>query len=138
MRGIIEAVNPVKRPEKVLQFGEGNFLRSFVDWMIDIVNEKTPFNGNVVIVQPLEQGMGNIINDQRGLYTTALRGVQNGKTLEEFRTIQSVSRCINVYSQFDEYLKCAENPDLRFVFSNTTEAGIAETPQRRWYLSPVS
>jgi tagaturonate reductase len=125
MKEISEAVKPVKRPEKVLQFGEGNFLRSFVEWMIDIINEKTDFNGNVVIVQPLEQGMGDLINAQKGLYTTVLRGVQNGKTVEEFRAINSVSRCINVYSQFDEYLKCAENPDLRFVFSNTTEAGIA-------------
>jgi tagaturonate reductase len=125
MKNITEELKPVPRPEKVLQFGEGNFLRAFVDWQIDIANEKTDFNGNVALVQPLEQGMGDVINAQKGLYTTVLRGVQNGKTVEEFRPVTSVSRCLNPYSQFDEYLRCAENPDLRFVVSNTTEAGIA-------------
>ncbi|MDR2631469.1 MAG: tagaturonate reductase, partial [Spirochaetaceae bacterium] len=131
MKKIIEAMDPVFRPEKVLQFGEGNFLRAFVDWQIDMVNEKTGFNGNVVVVQPLEQGMGNTINAQKGLYTTLLRGVQNGKALEEYRPIKSVSRCLNPYLQFDEYLRCAENPDLRFVISNTTEAGIAYNSEDR-------
>jgi tagaturonate reductase len=119
------------RPEKVLQFGEGNFLRAFVDWQIDIVNEKTDFNGNVVLIQPLEQGMGEVINAQKGLYTTVLRGIREGRTVEEFRLIRSVSRCLNPYSQFDEYLRCAENPDLRFVVSNTTEAGIAYNAEDR-------
>ncbi|GHU87165.1 altronate oxidoreductase [Spirochaetia bacterium] len=125
MKTINEAVKTVKRPERILQYGEGNFLRAFVDWQVDILNEKTGFNGNVVVVQPLERGMADAINNQQGLYTTVLRGVQDGKTVEEFRTVNSISRCLNVYAQFDEYLKCAENPDLRFVFSNTTEAGIA-------------
>ncbi len=119
--------------KKILQFGEGNFLRAFVDWMIDILNEKTDFDGNVVIVQPLERGLSEMINDQKGLYTTVLRGVQGGKTVEEFRTIGSVSRCLNPYKKEDyaEYLKLAESEDLRFIVSNTTEAGIAtakETP----------
>ncbi|MDR2743151.1 MAG: tagaturonate reductase [Treponema sp.] len=125
MKKITEELKPVPRPEKILQFGEGNFLRAFVDWQIDIVNGKTDFNGNVVLVQPLEQGMGDVINAQHGLYTTVLRGVQNGRTVEDFRPVTSVSRCLNPYSQFDEYLRCAENLDLRFVVSNTTEAGIA-------------
>jgi tagaturonate reductase len=96
-----------------------------VDWQIDIANDAADFNGNVALVQPLEQGMGDTINEQRGLYTTVLRGIRDGKTVEEFRPIKSVSRCLNPYSQFDEYLRCAENPGLRFVISNTTEAGIA-------------
>jgi tagaturonate reductase len=131
MKRITEELKPVRRPEKVLQFGEGNFLRAFVDWQIDIVNEKTGFNGNVALVQPLEQGMGDVINAQKGLYTTVLRGVRNGRTAEEFRAVRSVSRCLNPYSRFDEYLRCAENPDLRFVVSNTTEAGIAYNPEDR-------
>ncbi|MDR2069859.1 MAG: tagaturonate reductase [Treponema sp.] len=131
MKKTIEALKSVPRPEKVLQFGEGNFLRAFVDWQIDIANEKTDFNGNVVLIQPLEQGMGDVINAQQGLYTTVLRGVQNGRTVEEFRPIKSISRCLNPYSQFDEYLACAENPDLRFVVSNTTEAGIAYNAEDR-------
>jgi tagaturonate reductase len=131
MKKIIEAMEPVPRPEKVLQFGEGNFLRAFVDWQIDIANSKTGFNGNVVVVQPLERGMGDTINAQKGLYTTVLRGVQNGQTIEELRPIKSISRCLNPYSRFDEYLGCAENPDLRFVISNTTEAGIAYNAEDR-------
>jgi tagaturonate reductase len=125
MKKINEAMRPVPRPEKVLQFGEGNFLRAFADWQIDIVNEKTDFNGNVVLVQPLEQGTGELLNAQEGLYTTILRGIRKGETIEEFRPLRSVSRCLNPYTHFDEYLRCAENPDLRFVISNTTEAGIA-------------
>ena len=131
MKRITEELRPVPRTEKIVQFGEGNFLRAFVDWQIDIVNEKTGFNGNVALIQPLEQGMGDIINAQGGLYTVVLRGVRNGKTLEEFRPVRSVSRCLNPYSRFDEYLGCAENPDLRFVVSNTTEAGIAYNPEDR-------
>jgi tagaturonate reductase len=131
MKKIIDELKPVPRPEKIVQFGEGNFLRAFVDWQIDIVNEKTDFNGNVVVVQPLEQGMGDTINAQRGLYTTVLRGVQNGRAVEEFRPVRSVSRCVNPCSQFDDYLACAENPDLRFVVSNTTEAGIAYSAEDR-------
>ncbi|MDR3276126.1 MAG: tagaturonate reductase [Treponema sp.] len=131
MQTITGAVRPIGRPEKILQFGEGNFLRAFVDWQIDILNEKTDFNGNVVAVQPLERGMAELINAQEGLYTTILRGVQGGETLEELRTIRSLSRCINCYTGFDDYLRCAENPELRFVISNTTEAGIAYDPEDR-------
>jgi len=125
MKAIHETVQAVARPEKILQFGEGNFLRAFVDWMVDITNEKTDFNGNVVMVQPLERGMADMINAQKGLYTTVLRGVQEGKEVAELRPIRSVSRCLNAYAEFDEYMKLAESPDLRFVISNTTEAGIA-------------
>ncbi|MDR0785459.1 MAG: tagaturonate reductase [Treponema sp.] len=124
-REVVQQAKPVKRPERVLQFGEGAFLRAFVDWMVDILNEKTDFNGNVAVVQPLEKGMGDVINAQNGLYTTVLRGVADGEVVEEFRLVTSISRCVNVYAQFDEYIKMAENPDLRFVVSNTTEAGIA-------------
>nr|WP_321262009.1 tagaturonate reductase [uncultured Sphaerochaeta sp.] len=127
MQSITETHKTVARKEKILQFGEGNFLRAFVDWMIDILNEKTDFNGNVVIVQPLERGLSDMINDQKGLYTTILRGVQGGKNVEEFRTINSVSRCLNPYKKddYEAYLKLAESEDLRFIVSNTTEAGIA-------------
>jgi tagaturonate reductase len=122
---INEKIRPVQRPEKILQFGEGGFLRAFVDWMIDILNEKTGFNGNVVIAQPLEHGMGDMLSSQDCLYTTVLRGVRDGRTAEEIRAIRSVSRCVNPYTEYDAYMECAENPDLRFVVSNTTEAGIA-------------
>lgn len=127
MQTINEKQTAIARPERILQYGEGNFLRAFVDWMIDILNEKTDFNGNVVLVQPLERGLGDMINGQNGLYTTVLRGVQNGQTVEEYRAINSVSRCLNPYHEADraEYLKLATSKDLRFIVSNTTEAGIA-------------
>ncbi|NCC64543.1 MAG: tagaturonate reductase, partial [Spirochaetia bacterium] len=127
MQPITSSHQTVSRKERVLQFGEGNFLRAFVDWMIDILNEKTDFNGNVVIVQPLAQGLSDMLNKQNGLYSTILRGVQDGKTVEAYRTITSVSRCLNPYNAEDyaQYMKLAESEDLRFIFSNTTEAGIA-------------
>ena len=125
MKTIQETVVKENRPVKVLQIGEGNFLRAFVDWIIDQLNEKGSFNGDVMMVQPLANGMGEMINSQNGLYTTVLRGVQNGKPVEEFRKITSVKGCINPYSDFESYIKQAENPDLRFIISNTTEAGIA-------------
>jgi len=125
MKNIAEVVKTSDRPVKILQFGEGNFLRAFVDWIVDLLNEKGDFNGNVMMVQPLAQGMGGMINDQKGLYTTCLRGVQNGKPVEEFRQITSVKGCINPYTEYDAFIAQAENPDLRFIISNTTEAGIA-------------
>ena len=125
MKGIVETVKTVDRPIRVLQFGEGNFLRAFVDWIVDNLNEKAGFDGNVMMVQPLANGMGDMINAQKGLYTTCLRGIQNGKPVEEFRQITSVAGCINPYNDYDAFASQAENPDLRFVISNTTEAGIA-------------
>ena len=114
-------------PEKVLQFGEGNFLRAFVDYFIDMMNEKAGFNGKVVVTQPISQGLASMINDQEGLYTLFLRGYENGNSVNKKRIISSISRCLNPYDNYDELLKCAENPELRFIVSNTTEAGIAYT-----------
>lgn len=112
-------------PEKVLQFGEGNFLRAFVDWQIDKMNEEADFNGSVVVVQPLENGLVDMLNEQDCLYTLYLQGLQNGKASKTHKVINSISRAINPYKNYDEYLKVAENEDLRFIVSNTTEAGIA-------------
>lgn len=110
--------------EKVLQFGEGNFLRGFVDWMIDRLNKETDWNGGVAVVQPLPGGMIDKLNEQDGLYTLYLRGLQNGERVEETRIVDCVTRGINPYENFEEYIACAKNPDLRFIVSNTTEAGI--------------
>lgn len=115
-------------PEKVLQFGEGNFLRGFVDWMFNEMNKKGLFNGKVVIVQPIGHGMVDLLNAQDSLYTLLLRGIQNGKVVEDKEIITSVSRGLSPYSQYNEFMKCAENPDLRVIVSNTTEAGIAYNP----------
>ncbi|OOM69750.1 tagaturonate reductase [Clostridium sp. BL-8] len=112
-------------PEKVLQFGEGNFLRAFVDWQIDKMNDEAGFNGSVVVVQPREHGKIHKLIEQDCLYTVYLQGIQNGKALKKHKVINSISRGINPYKDYDEYLKVGENPELKFVVSNTTEAGIA-------------
>ncbi|MCL1987044.1 MAG: tagaturonate reductase [Firmicutes bacterium] len=114
-----------QRKEKILQFGEGNFLRSFVDYFVDILNEKNLFDGNIVVVQPIDKGLTALLNEQNGLYTVLLRGIENDKATVKKRLITSVSRGINPYSEFETYQNLAKNPDLRFVISNTTEAGIA-------------
>ncbi|WP_251551562.1 tagaturonate reductase [Neobacillus muris] len=117
--------NAPKYPEKVLQFGEGNFLRAFVDWQIDVLNKEADFNGSVVVVQPLGQGMVEKLNEQDGLYTLYLQGMKEGKAVREHTTINSISRGLNLFKEYDQYLELAANPELRFIFSNTTEAGIA-------------
>lgn len=117
-----------KYPERIIQFGEGNFLRAFADWIIFNMNQKAGFNSSVVIVQPLEIGMVNMLNEQDGLYHVNLQGLQNGKEVDSIQLIDVVSRGLNPYAQYDEFLKLAEIPEMRFVISNTTEAGIAFDP----------
>ncbi len=113
-----------KYPEKVLQFGEGNFLRAFADYSIDLMNKNGIFGGSVVICQPIENGLCDAINSQDGLYTLILRGKENGEAVQKTGVIESVSRCINPYEDFDELLNIAKSEDLKIIISNTTEAGI--------------
>ena len=115
--------NKTRRPIKAIQFGEGNFLRAFVDLTIDKLNEETSFNGNIVIVKP-RKGSVEKYNTQDCIYTAVIRGLENGKLIEDYRKITSVEKCISPYENYDEYIHLADNPDLRFIFSNTTEAGI--------------
>lgn len=112
-------------PEKVLQFGEGNFLRAFVDWMIDKANRDGIYQGSIVLCQPIAQGLKDMINEQDGIYTLAMRGAKDGKAVENIEVITSVSRCINPYDDYDALLDLARSSDLEVVVSNTTEAGIA-------------
>ncbi len=112
-------------PIKILQFGEGNFLRGFVDWMVDRMNRKNLFQGRVKVIQPIDRGLVDLINDQDGLYTLYLRGLEQGETREEKEVIASLAGGLNPYADFEAFLAEADNPDLRFVVSNTTEAGIA-------------
>lgn len=111
--------------ERVLQFGEGNFLRAFTDWMIDKANRQGVFDGSIVLCQPIAQGMGELINAQEGMYTLIMRGVENGKAVEKIEPNTSVSRCINPYEDYEALLALARSEDLRVVISNTTEAGIS-------------
>ena len=120
----LTTAHPQTHPVKILQFGEGNFLRAFVDWMVDILNERTGFGAAVRIVQPISQGMGEQLNAQEGLYHVVLNGIRQGQAVRQIRLITCVEAVINPFADFQAYLKIGENPDLRFVISNTTEAGI--------------
>lgn len=122
-----------ERPVKVLQFGEGNFLRGFVNWIIDVMNEKTSFDGNVRIIQPLANGLAPMIEKQDGLYHVLLEGIHRGKTFQESRMITSVDGAMNPFEDYDAYLTLADNEHLQFIISNTTEAGIAFDPQDKDY-----
>ena len=117
-------------PEKVMQFGEGNFLRAFVDYWFDVSNEKAGWNGKCVLVQPIAQGLTQLINEQEGLYTLYLRGTENGQKVDRKRVISSVSRCLNPYEAegFASMMELAVSDDLEYVVSNTTEAGIVYDP----------
>ncbi len=110
--------------ERVMQFGEGNFLRGFVDWMFDRLNKENSGDFGVVAVQPLEAGMIDKLNEQDGLYSLYLRGLLNGEKIEETQVIDCITRGINPYISREEFFDCAQNPDLRYIVSNTTEAGI--------------
>ncbi|SET40497.1 tagaturonate reductase [Natronincola peptidivorans] len=111
-------------PEKIVQFGEGNFLRAFADWVIDKMNKEADFNSGVVVVQPLDQGLIDKLNGQDGLYTLYLNGIRDGEVVSDHEVMNCISRGVNTYTNYDDYLAIAENPELRFVISNTTEAGI--------------
>src|SRR5574344_6419 len=115
-------------PERIIQFGEGNFLRCFVDWIIYNMNLKTDFNSSVVVVQPIERGMVEMLNGQDCLYHVNLQGRQNGKPVNQLTRIDVISRALNPYSQNAAFLALADQPEMRFVISNTTEAGIAFDP----------
>ena len=117
-------------PERVLQFGEGNFLRAFVEDFIDQMNEKAGFDAKVVLVQPRggHPESADLYTEQNGLYTLVLRGRENGEAVERTRVISCASRCLDPKRDWDILLDCAKNPDLRFIISNTTAAGIVFAP----------
>lgn len=130
-------------PERILQFGEGNFMRAFVDYFIDMMNEHAGFNSKVVLVQPIATPPGafdlaKVINDQDGLYTLYLRGFENGEEINQKRVISCVSRCLNSYADYEAVMACADNPELRFITCNTTEAGIAYDESCQFTETPPS
>ena len=113
------------RPIKILQFGEGNFLRAFADYLVDVMNEKAVFDGSVAICQPIENGLCDLINSQDGIYTLMLRGRENGEATEKSKIIESVKKCVNPYTDYNSFLEIAHEKELKIIISNTTEAGIA-------------
>ncbi|MGL5286640.1 MAG: tagaturonate reductase, partial [Aeromonas sp.] len=113
-------------PIKFLQFGEGNFLRAFVDWQIDLLNERAGLNAGVVIVRPIARADMPLLDTQGGVYTTLIRGLNEaGEAVKEYRKIACIRREVDVTSMYQDYLALAHIPTLRYIVSNTTEAGIA-------------
>ncbi|MHA6279682.1 tagaturonate reductase [Salinimicrobium sp. CAU 1759] len=112
-------------PLKILQFGEGNFLRAFVDYLIDKLNKEAGFNAGVAVVQPIDAGLVDLLNEQDGLYNLFMRGVKGGKEIQEKRTINCIQKSLNPYRDYSAYLDLATEEELQFLISNTTEAGIA-------------
>ena len=125
-------------PTKVIQFGEGNFLRAFVDWIIWNTNQKTDFNAGVVVVQPIDRGMVDMLNAQDGLYHVNLQGIDKGEAVDTIQMIDVINGGLNPYTQNAEFMALAEDPDIRFVISNTTEAGIAFDPSCKLEDKPAS
>lgn len=114
-----------KQPIKIVQFGEGNFLRAFVGSAIQELNKKANFDGGIAVVQPIPKGMISQLNAQDGLYTLFCKGIKNGKVVNEKEIITNMVQTINPYTAFENYLALAKEPELQFIVSNTTEAGIA-------------
>ena len=118
-------------PTRIIQFGEGNFLRAFVDWIVWNTNQKTDFNAGVVVVQPIDRGMVDMLNSQDGLYHVNLQGIDKGEAVDSIQLIDVINKGLNPYTQNEEFMALAEDPNIRFVISNTTEAGIAyERPSK--------
>lgn len=114
-----------KYTNKVVQFGEGNFLRCFVDWQIDILNEKTGLDAGITIVRPRDNEHLPMLNTQDGLYTTIVRGIdENNNLVNDRRVITSINEELSVYKEYSKVEKLFCDSNLEFMFSNTTEAGI--------------
>lgn len=113
-----------ERPLKILQFGGGNFLRTFADWMVQILNEETGFNGDVLVVKPTNSGSYEDLRQQQGLYHVLLRGQRQGEAVSELKRIECLRKIINPYTAWEAFLDSAREGSIRFVVSNTTEAGI--------------
>ena len=120
--------NKPERPVKIMQFGEGNFLRAFVDWIIQCLNDDGAINASVAVVQPMPFGRVKELAEQDGLYTLRLEGIDNGEKVKKSRVIDVIGDLINPFEQYEHYLSYGESEDLQIIISNTTEAGIAVDP----------
>lgn len=127
-----------KLPVKVVQFGEGNFLRAFVDYAFQKLNNKINFNAGIAIVQPIENGLVDMLNNQDGLYTLFMKGIEKGKEIQEKVVISNIVKGINPYQNFTDYLALAKEEELAFIFSNTTESGIAYVSTDKKEMQPPS
>ncbi len=122
-----------KLPIKIVQFGEGNFLRAFIDYAFQELNKAVNFNAGIAVVQPIDKGLVDLLNEQDGLYTLFMKGVKKGKEIQDIELISNIVKGVNPYANFNDYLSLAKEEELEFVISNTTEAGIAymasDTPE---------
>lgn len=125
-----------KLPIKIVQFGEGNFLRAFIDYAFQELNKVADFNAGVAVVQPIDKGLINMLNDQDGLYTLFMKGVKQGKEIQDIELISNIVKGVNPYTNFDDYLNLAKENSLEFIISNTTEAGIAYDENDRAEMQP--
>ncbi|UTX48962.1 tagaturonate reductase [Chryseobacterium sp. MA9] len=125
-----------KLPIKIVQFGGGNFMRGFTDYIIDQLNKKAGFNAGIVNVQPTPGGSVHKLEEQDNLYTLFTRGIKKGKIIDEKQVISSIQKSINPYAQYDEFLDLAKEEELEFIFSNTTETGIAYDETEDQYAGP--
>jgi len=124
-------------PLKIIQFGGGNFLRAFVDWMIDELNEKTDFNGGILLIKPTEKGDYDSLLNQDGLFHVVTQGIKNGQKVEEVQLISCVQEIIHPYTDFDDYLSSAHIESIRFMVSNTTESGICFNKDDKFTNTPA-
>lgn len=127
-----------KLPIKIIQFGEGNFLRAFIEYAFQKLNKEQNFKAGIAVVQPIDKGMISMLNDQDGLYTLFTKGIRDGKEIEEIELITNIVKGIDPYKNFEEFLSLAKEEELEFVISNTTEAGIAYITTDRITMSPPS
>ncbi len=122
-----------KLPIKIVQFGEGNFLRAFIGYAFQELNKTANFNAGIAVVQPIDKGLVKLLNNQDGLYTLFMKGVKKGKEIQEIELINNIVKGVNPYTDFKDYLSLAKEESLEFIISNTTEAGIAyvasDTPE---------
>lgn len=126
------------RPERIIQFGKGKFMRAFIDWIVFHMNQKTDFNGSVVMVQARQHSDPvDAFQQQDYLFHVNLHGCVKGEKINTFECVDVINRCVNPYAEFDEYLALAEQPDMRFIISNTTEAGIVFDPECRFEDRPA-
>jgi tagaturonate reductase len=125
-------------PIKVIQFGEGNFLRAFVGYAFQTLNKAVDFNAGIAVVQPIERGKVSLLNEQEGLYTLFMKGIKNGEEVEEKELITNIVKAIDPYTHFEEYLNLAREEELQFIISNTTEAGIAYVASDTMQMRPPS
>ena len=126
------------RPVRILQFGEGNFLRAFADSFIQTLNDEGSFDGNIVIIKPTNRGGLEKFMQQDCLYTAVTRGISDGETVESVQLVDSIEETVNPYTDYERFLSYAHSEDLKLILSNTTEAGIVFSESDRFETRPAT